>query len=248
MADQDPPSAGSSTGRSTISGEQLNNVHANANAQGISSPSLPKRGKILPALDSPTSPYSPRSQHMSHDGSSAGSSTLGSHHANTHADANATSPRQQTTTTTPGATSSRPREPIARAQALHDFDPALLPLHSAGTNINLSMYLPLRAGEVVRVFVKDVKGWWDGEAMVEGAGDKARKRRGWFPSNYVRELGSREVSPCYRCETTCGSYNRSCGERADRVLSPTLLIPIACNHLLLSSTTRQSRPRRRSLR
>ncbi|WVW82416.1 hypothetical protein I302_104426 [Kwoniella bestiolae CBS 10118] len=62
-------------------------------------------------------------------------------------------------------------------QAIHDFDPSLLASTSAS---NMNMYLSFKAGEIIRVHVRDATGWWDGEI---------RLRRGWFPSNYVREMG-----------------------------------------------------------
>jgi len=57
----------------------------------------------------------------------------------------------------------------------------------------MNMYLAFYAGEILRVHVRDATGWWDGEiASVNDTGDpEPRKgpRRGWFPSNYVREMG-----------------------------------------------------------
>lgn len=53
-----------------------------------------------------------------------------------------------------------------------------------------NMYLKFKAGEVIRVWSKDEKGWWDGEITAAGAEDEGRggPRRGWFPSNYVKEI------------------------------------------------------------
>lgn len=62
------------------------------------------------------------------------------------------------------------------------------------TNQSLThnMYLSFRAGEVIRVHGRDPSGWWDGE--VTSQDDDRRIRRGWFPSNYVREVEWEEVS------------------------------------------------------
>ena len=70
---------------------------------------------------------------------------------------------------------------------MHDFEPSRLATHSHG------MYLSFRSGDVIRVHVKDASGWWDGEVVEEIGGGKVR--RGWFPSNYVREMSEgRDVS------------------------------------------------------
>ncbi|WWC58456.1 uncharacterized protein I303_100997 [Kwoniella dejecticola CBS 10117] len=69
-----------------------------------------------------------------------------------------------------------PRLPT-HVQAIHDFDPSLLASTSAS---NSNMYLSFKSGEIIRVHVRDATGWWDGEISL---------RRGWFPSNYVREMG-----------------------------------------------------------
>lgn len=93
------------------------------------------------------------------------------------------------------STSSYPSHPSpnrvpTHVQAIHDFDPALL-----SSTSNPGMYLSFNAGEIIRVHVRDATGWWDGEI---GLGDMevGRKgpRRGWFPSNYVREMGWDVVS------------------------------------------------------
>lgn len=88
-------------------------------------------------------------------------------------------------------------------QAIHDFDPALL---ASTGNANPNMYLSFKAGEIVRVHVRDQTGWWDGEIAAaglanredtqEGSG-KRGPRRGWFPSNYVREMGWDGVSSTF---------------------------------------------------
>jgi son of sevenless-like protein len=84
-------------------------------------------------------------------------------------------------------------------QAIHDFTPALLASTSVATNPN--MYLSFKNGEVIRVHARDATGWWDGEianahSFVDGVADQGRNgpRRGWFPSNYVREMGQDAVS------------------------------------------------------
>ena len=65
------------------------------------------------------------------------------------------------------------------------------------------MYLTFKAGEIIHVHVRDGTGWWDGEIRmaVEKGADKEKEtevrggpRRGWFPSNYVREMGWDGVS------------------------------------------------------
>ncbi|WWD09507.1 hypothetical protein V865_007631 [Kwoniella europaea PYCC6329] len=78
-------------------------------------------------------------------------------------------------------------------QAIHDFDPSLL---ASTSSSNVNMYLSFKAGEIIRVHVRDATGWWDGE--ISGSARWANEgedntmkglRRGWFPSNYVREMG-----------------------------------------------------------
>jgi hypothetical protein len=74
-------------------------------------------------------------------------------------------------------------------QAVHSFDPSTLPSTSAAAKTG-NMYLRFKSGEVIRVWSKDEKGWWDGE--ITGPNEKGGVRRGWFPSNYVKEM--KEVS------------------------------------------------------
>jgi son of sevenless-like protein len=81
-------------------------------------------------------------------------------------------------------------------QAIHHFDPSLLASTSTAS-FNPNMYLNFRAGEIIRVHVRDGTGWWDGE--ISTAVEKEARvgpRRGWFPSNYVREMGWDGVSLC----------------------------------------------------
>nr|XP_019014811.1 uncharacterized protein I206_00897 [Kwoniella pini CBS 10737]OCF53592.1 hypothetical protein I206_00897 [Kwoniella pini CBS 10737] len=85
-----------------------------------------------------------------------------------------------------------PRLPT-HVQAIHDFDPSLLASTSAS---NSNMYLNFKSGEIIRVHVRDATGWWDGEIsgtarLVHETEEHTVKgvRRGWFPSNYVREMG-----------------------------------------------------------
>lgn len=63
----------------------------------------------------------------------------------------------------------------------------------AGASLAHNMYLSFKAGEVIRVHGRDPSGWWDGEVAFEEDGVR-KSRRGWFPSNYVRELEWDEVS------------------------------------------------------
>ncbi|OCF31123.1 hypothetical protein I316_07255 [Kwoniella heveanensis BCC8398] len=84
------------------------------------------------------------------------------------------------------------RQPT-HVQAIHDFDPSLLASTSSSSS---GMYLSFKAGEIIRVHVRDATGWWDGEISgttrwaTEGEDSTVRGlRRGWFPSNYVREMG-----------------------------------------------------------
>lgn len=79
-------------------------------------------------------------------------------------------------------------------QAIHDFNPGLL---APSPNMGSNLYLPFFAGDILKVHVRDQTGWWDGEmASVPADGEEPRKgpRRGWFPSNYVREMGWSSVS------------------------------------------------------
>ena len=75
---------------------------------------------------------------------------------------------------------------ITYVQAVHSFDPSALPSTSAAARTASNMYLRFKAGEVIRVWSKDEKGWWDGE--ITGSSEKGGIRRGWFPSNYVKEI------------------------------------------------------------
>jgi len=96
---------------------------------------------------------------------------------------------------TPGTPSSPPTRTsslvagvgVARAnyvQAIHDFDPSIMPTGALTHN----MYLSFKGGEVIRVHGRDPSGWWDGEVSRSG-----QTHRGWFPSNYVREVDWDEV-------------------------------------------------------
>lgn len=95
-----------------------------------------------------------------------------------------------------------PYVPATHVQAIHDFDPLSVPSAAADP----SMYLCFKAGEIIRVYTRDERGWWDGEVTASADGGSApsspRKgpRRGWFPSNYVKELGWDGVSldPAFR--------------------------------------------------
>ncbi|ORY33701.1 ras guanine nucleotide exchange factor domain-containing protein [Naematelia encephala] len=72
-------------------------------------------------------------------------------------------------------------------QAIHEFDPSLLASTSASSQ---NMYLSFKSGEIIRVHVRDASGWWDGEISVTVEERVVNgPRRGWFPSNYVREMG-----------------------------------------------------------
>lgn len=62
------------------------------------------------------------------------------------------------------------------------------------------MYLDFKAGEIIRVHTRDASGWWDGEIGTVNVSQEVvvgrdGPRRGWFPSNYVREMGWEGVSP-----------------------------------------------------
>ncbi|KAL7424779.1 Ras guanine nucleotide exchange factor bud5 [Cryptotrichosporon argae] len=85
-----------------------------------------------------------------------------------------------------GSASSRPSPPTSPTpfvQAIHDFDPTIM---AASASRAHDQYLAFRAGEVLRVHVRDPTGWWDGELTAPAS--ERRARRGWFPSNYVRDL------------------------------------------------------------
>ncbi|KIR78781.1 guanyl nucleotide exchange factor Sql2 [Cryptococcus gattii EJB2] len=88
---------------------------------------------------------------------------------------------------------STPASPISaspkfsHAQAIHDFDPSLIASTSSSSS---NLYLSFKAGEIIRVHVRDPTGWWDGEITSRVAADNDGRtlRRGWFPSNYIREI------------------------------------------------------------
>lgn len=74
-----------------------------------------------------------------------------------------------------------------------------------------NMYLSFNQGEVIRVHGRDRSGWWDGEIPER---DGVHSRRGWFPSNYVRELDREEV--------------REVGDQKAKPLStPTRILPFS---------------------
>ncbi|WVQ77084.1 hypothetical protein IAR50_006767 [Cryptococcus sp. DSM 104548] len=75
--------------------------------------------------------------------------------------------------------------PPTYAQAIHDFDPSLL---ASTSSSNTNLYLHFTAGELIRVHVRDPTGWWDGEIAAKTADRSRGVRRGWFPSNYIREV------------------------------------------------------------
>jgi son of sevenless-like protein len=84
-----------------------------------------------------------------------------------------------------------PDSPLDRpthVQAIHNFDPSLLASAST-TPSGGNMYLSFQSGEIIRVHVRDGTGWWDGEISRVGEESSKGPRRGWFPSNYVREMG-----------------------------------------------------------
>ena len=90
-------------------------------------------------------------------------------------------------------------------QALHDFDPSLLP---SINKANLNLYVSFKSGEVIRVRARDNTGWWDGE--VTSSADKTgrpkvRPRRGWFPSNYVRIMTDVSIPRCVQRVTAADS-------------------------------------------
>ncbi|ODN77887.1 hypothetical protein, variant [Cryptococcus amylolentus CBS 6039] len=90
------------------------------------------------------------------------------------------------------------------AQAIHDFDPSLLASTSTSST---GLYLHFDAGELIRVHVRDPTGWWDGEITAKPA-DHRGVRRGWFPSNYIREIDPAR------------SHNRSDSVASTRAQSP----------------------------
>ncbi|WVQ97370.1 hypothetical protein IAU59_004482 [Kwoniella sp. CBS 9459] len=120
-------------------------------------------------------------------------SSTSSYHSRTQSQSEA-GPSTQHVQAPPTPTSPRTsiRQPT-HVQAIHDFDPSLLASTSSSST---GMYLSFKAGEIIRVHVRDATGWWDGEISGtsrwanEGEDPTVRGlRRGWFPSNYVREMG-----------------------------------------------------------
>ena len=106
-----------------------------------------------------------------------------------------TSSNPSVTATPPPASPNSPQPPT-HVQAIHDFHPNSLP---STASAHAGMYLSFKAGEVIRVHVRDSTGWWDGEIAAGGVEGRSGPRRGWFPSNYVREMGVGGVS--YDCTT-----------------------------------------------
>jgi hypothetical protein len=79
------------------------------------------------------------------------------------------------------------------------------------------MYLRFRAGEVIRVWSKDEKGWWDGEITTGVGGQAATEddkragpRRGWFPSNYVKDIDVSWGGTAVTSPTVVGLYWLAC--------------------------------------
>ncbi|KAL1410412.1 Ras guanine nucleotide exchange factor bud5 [Vanrija albida] len=97
--------------------------------------------------------------------------------------------------------------PSSHVQAIHDFDPSIMPTNQSLTH---NMYLSFRAGEIIRVHGRDPSGWWDGEVMSPRPEDDDRRiRRGWFPSNYVREVDVDEQPYPRRSESSRNSHRQS---------------------------------------
>lgn len=59
-------------------------------------------------------------------------------------------------------------------QALHDYLPSTNPEEESGS------CLYFKKGSIIEVFNRDESGWWDGQCG---------EVRGWFPSNYVGNIG-----------------------------------------------------------
>jgi son of sevenless-like protein len=68
-------------------------------------------------------------------------------------------------------------QPEELVVALYDFTPA-------ATSTKSYLCLAFEAGDRIRVHSKDASGWWDGELLI---GDSVAVKRGWFPSNFVKE-------------------------------------------------------------
>ncbi|WWD17765.1 hypothetical protein CI109_102206 [Kwoniella shandongensis] len=127
--------------------------------------------------------------------------------------------------------------PPTHVQAIHDFDPSLL-ASTSSTPSNL--YLTFKAGEIIRVHVRDATGWWDGEisaASWAGEDDATVKgvRRGWFPSNYVREMGWDGVSKASRDRTDSQTHRRGESSHSRRTST-------ASHHSRASTTSVPSAP------
>jgi son of sevenless-like protein len=90
------------------------------------------------------------------------------------------------------APASPPPRPT-HVQAIHDFDHTLLASANANTSA-VNLYLSFKGGEIIKVHNREGNGWWDGEISRVGEDAKKGPRRGWFPSNYVREMGFDGVS------------------------------------------------------
>ena len=106
------------------------------------------------------------------------------------------------------------------------------------------MYLNFKGGEIIRVHVRDASGWWDGEiGMATEVERRDGPRRGWFPSNYVREMGWDGVSRL-EADTTCltGGWKQSLhrlSESASQSMSTTASVPL--NHSRQASSTASQR-------
>lgn len=61
--------------------------------------------------------------------------------------------------------------------------------------------LSLEVGQLIQVRKKTQSGWWEGELQAKGK----KKQIGWFPSSYVKPLGS---------SGTSASTNRTTSESA----------------------------------
>lgn len=130
----------------------------------------------------------------------AGPSQYGQHHHSTSSSSTFHSTSATNSGVPPSPISPGRDEPPTHVQAIHDFSPASLT--SASAAANPGMYLSFKNGEVIRVHARDPTGWWDGEIATKINDDVASEnrtgpRRGWFPSNYVREMGHDGVSFAY---------------------------------------------------
>ncbi|WVN89053.1 uncharacterized protein L203_104269 [Cryptococcus depauperatus CBS 7841] len=131
------------------------------------------------------------------------------------------------------------------AQAIHHFDPSVLALNSASS---ANLYLDFKAGQLIRVHVKDATGWWDGEVVHSPSDDERATRRGWFPSNYIQEVDSDAVSQTFApIELTSEAHGGAVTSSSQDSTSPSFSDTFTCSRQTSLASSRSHASEQTSL-